>query len=111
MGHQNMLFFHPQNDFLFSMFSYPHPFYCTVGALAWLILGKIFHWFLVTMKMSSLDTEVRAAALHPVAICALCALHHLEIRLVQSIDFSLLPFNKLSVSFGDLPIIRLNCFP
>lgn len=70
-----------------------------VRALAWLIPGKTFRWFLVTMKISSLDTEVMATALHPVAICALCVLHHFEIRLMQSIDFSMLPFRKLSVSF------------
>lgn len=90
---------HPQYYFLFSIFTYPYPFYWTVGALAWLILGKTFHWCLVTMKMRSLDTEVMATALHPVAIYALCVLHHFEIRLVQSIDFSMLPFNKPSVSF------------
>lgn len=91
---------HPQYYFLFSIFTYPYPFYWMVGVLAWLIPGKIFHWCLVTMKMSSLDTEVMATALHPVAICALCVLHHFEIRLVQSINFSMLPFNKPSVSFG-----------
>lgn len=102
---------HPQYYFLFSIFTYPHPFYWMVGALAWLIPVKIFHWCLVTMKMSSLDTEVMATALHPVAICALCVLHHFEIRLVQSIDSSMLPFNRPSVSFWDLPIARLYGFP
>jgi len=43
------------------------------------------------MKMSSLDTEVIATAIHAVAICALSVLHHFEIRLFQSIDFSMLP--------------------
>lgn len=88
-----------------------YPFYWTSTALAWLIPEKTFHWCLVTMKMSSLDTEVMATALHPVAICALCVLHHFEIRLVQKNDFSMLPFNKLSVSFWDLPIARLYGFP
>ena len=102
---------HPQYYFLFSIFTYPYPFYWTVPALAWLIPRKTFHWCLVTMKMSSLDTEVMATALHPVAICALCVLHHFEIRLVQRTNFSMLPFNKPSVSFWDLPIARLYGFP
>lgn len=79
---------------------YPNSFYWVAGALACLIAGRTFHWCLVTMKMSSLNTEVMTTALHPVAIYALCVLHHFEIRLVQSIDFSMLPFNRPSISFG-----------
>lgn len=77
---------HSQYYFLFSIFMYPYSFYWVAGALAWLIPGKTFHWCLVSMKMSSLNTEVMATALHPVAICALCVLHHFEIGLVQLLN-------------------------
>lgn len=63
------------------------------------------------MKMRSLDTEVMATALHPVAICALCVLHHFEIRRDQSINFSMLPFNRASVVFLGFTIARLYSFP
>ena len=84
---------------------YPYPFYWLAGALAWLIPGKTFHWCLVTMKMSSLDTEVTATALHPVAICALCVLHHFEIRLVQKLRLLNAPFLTSRVLvFGIYPL-------
>lgn len=58
------------------------PFYRMAAALAWLIPRQTFYWCLVTMKMGSLDTEVMATVLHPVAICTLYVLHHFEIGLV-----------------------------
>jgi len=36
--------FHPQYYFLSAVFTYPYPIYWMVGALAWLIPEKIFHW-------------------------------------------------------------------
>lgn len=60
--------------------------------------------------MSSLNTEVMATALHPVSICALCVLHHFQFRLVQSTNFSMLSFNKPSISFGIYPLPSLTVF-
>lgn len=52
------------------------PVYWMILCLVWLLAGRTFHWCLVTMKISSLDTEVTATAPHQVAIWALCVLHH-----------------------------------